>query len=43
MEPFFGVKFTLVEPAGIISAFLGSIPQRQNNPVSEAESAYGPI
>jgi len=43
MEPFFGVKFTLVEPAGIRSAFLDNIPQRNINLVSEAETTYAPI
>jgi NAD(P)-dependent dehydrogenase (short-subunit alcohol dehydrogenase family) len=43
MEPFFGVKFTLVEPAGIKSAFLDNMPQKNKTPASEADTTYAPI
>lgn len=43
MEPFFGVKFTLVEPAGIKSAFLDNLPQKNKSAASDADKAYAPI
>lgn len=43
MEPFFGVKFTLVEPAGIKTSFVDNIPQRNKTTASEAETAYAPV